>query len=87
MNISDEAVEAAIDALVMTRMGDYNITMQDFRVAAREVLEAAAPHLMAAEDARRKSAALATYPLGVTTTVSQDEGGAITVTHPAGAGE
>jgi uncharacterized protein YbjQ (UPF0145 family) len=47
MNISDEAVEAAVDALVMTRMGDYNIELNEFRKAAKEVLEAAAPHLMA----------------------------------------
>ena len=47
MTVSDEAVEAAVDALVMTRMGDYNIEMPEFRKAAREVLEAAAPFIAA----------------------------------------
>ena len=54
--IPDEAVEAAIDALVMTRMGDYNIEMPEFRRAAREVLEAALPHLAdAAKQPQRTS--------------------------------
>lgn len=47
MTVPDQAVEAAVDALVMTRMGDYNIEMPEFRKAAREVLEAAAPFIAA----------------------------------------
>lgn len=44
--ISDEAVEAAVDALVMTRMGDYHIELPEFRRAALAALEAAAPYML-----------------------------------------
>jgi hypothetical protein len=48
MNISDEAVEAAVDALVGSTLGDrHGINGEEFVEAARLALEAAAPHLMA----------------------------------------
>lgn len=47
MNISDEAIEAAVDALVASTLGDrHGINGEEFVEAARAALEAAAPHLM-----------------------------------------
>ncbi len=87
--IPDEAVEAAAkryyEASADARwdyLTNYGQTRE--RAWMRLAIEAAAPHLIAAEDARRKSEALAAYPLGVNTIVSHDEGGVITVTHAAG---
>jgi hypothetical protein len=48
LNISDEAVEAAVDALVGSRLGDYpGISGEEFVEAARAALAAAAPHIAA----------------------------------------
>jgi hypothetical protein len=46
--ISDEAVEAAVDALVASRLGDHKwINGEEFVEAARAALEAAAPRMFA----------------------------------------
>lgn len=48
MQISDEAVDAAVDALVASRLGDHKgINGEEFVEAARAALEAAAPHMLA----------------------------------------
>ena len=44
--IPDAAVDAAVDALVASKLGDYSgINGEDFVEAARAALEAAAPHI------------------------------------------
>jgi hypothetical protein len=46
VRISDEAVDAAVDALVASRLGDHaGISGEEFVEAARAALEAAAPYL------------------------------------------
>lgn len=47
MDIPEEAVDAAVDALVASRLGDHKgISGEEFVEAARAALEAAAPHLL-----------------------------------------
>ena len=44
--IPDEAVDAAVDALIASRLGDHQgINGEEFTEAARAALEAAAPHV------------------------------------------
>lgn len=48
MDIPEEAVDAAVDALVASRLGDHKgINGEEFVEAARAALEAAAPHMLA----------------------------------------
>lgn len=45
--IPDEALDAAVDALVASRLGDHKgINGEEFVEAARAALEAAAPHML-----------------------------------------
>lgn len=46
--IPDEALDAAVDALVASRLGDHKgINGEEFVEAARAALEAAAPYMLA----------------------------------------
>ena len=49
MKITYEAVEAAVDAIVASKLGDHSgINGEEFVEAAHAALEAAAPHMLAA---------------------------------------
>lgn len=62
MSISDEAVEAAVDALVASRLGDHKgINGEEFVEAARLALEAAAPHMLAPSGMAQFQDALGDY--------------------------
>lgn len=59
--IPAEAVEAATDALIASKLGDHpGINGEEFVEAAIAALEAAAPHMLAAFEKRRKYEALDT---------------------------